>query len=434
MVEPTVEGFRKMLDVMARLRDQNEARATEASCQLVRLLEKYAPGEVDRRVKAGEMLDSLPISALADLLEKEMDKRNAFADRLVAMHGVSAEKVTQAETDIARYKDEVNRSEVKIGELERENQTLRIQLIANWQATEIQSHEENEASKEIDYDLMPAQPKRLSTADSIWLEKWKITGTFERDSACLRLIGETGLSRRPVLEKKLAEMFGIRSTGGSITGLIERMQEMGLLEIFRPWKEGSHRSIRGGHYPDLIRLTEKGMVIYQVMFQLVPMGCEYDILLPMHVTPEHTLLNLYAKDILCNAGYELVTIAPEILLPNARHYKPDLVVKDADGSILYIEVERDTRKSLRERKWQNAHAAGGGKIYVLCENRTCMATIRNEINCSMEDNTLYISNIPDLLAGKRGENDSIWMEVSKKNHILSGNHEDELSCESLPGS
>ncbi len=422
MVEPTVEGFRKMLDTMARLRDQNEARATDASRQLVRLLEKYAPGEVDRRVKAGEMLDSLPISALADLLEKELDKRNAFADRLVAMHGVSAEKAEKAETDVARYKDEVNRSEAKICELERENRTLRIQLIANQQATEIQSQKEEEASKEIDSDFMQAQPRMLSREDSIWLEKWKITGTFERDSACLKLIGETGLSRRPVIEKKLAEMFGIQSIGGSIAGLIERMQEMGLIQIFRPWKEGSHPSIRGGHYPDLIRLTQKGMFIYPVLFQATPMGCEYDILLPMHVTPEHTLLNLYAEDILRDAGYELVTIAPDILLPNAHRFKPDLVVRDSDGNILYVEVERDTRKSLREHKWQNAHSAGGGKIYVICENRTCMSTIRNEVEYTIVDYTLYISNIPDLLAGKRGENESVWMEVWKKNHTLPGNH------------
>ena len=136
------------------------------------------------------------------------------------------------------------------------------------------------------------------------------------------------------------------------------------------------------------------------LFSEAPKASEYDALLPVHQSPEHTLLNLYAKDILRDAGYALVSEAPDLPLPGGGLFKPDLVVRDTDNNVLYVEVERDTKKSLRNEKWQNAHDAGGGKIYVICENRITMAAIRNELNYALSDYTAYLSSIPDVQVGK----------------------------------
>jgi hypothetical protein len=69
---------------------------------------------------------------------------------------------------------------------------------------------------------------------------------------------------------------------------------------------------------------------------------------------------------------------------------------------------------MRTEKWRNASDAGAGRLYVICENRTSMATIRNEVSYSLTEFTLHLSSIPDVLAGKRAEDDSIWLEVKKK--------------------
>jgi hypothetical protein len=39
---------------------------------------------------------------------------------------------------------------------------------------------------------------------------------------------------------------------------------------------------------------------------------EYDLLLERHVSPEHTLLNLQAADVLREAGYQVNLTPPEI--------------------------------------------------------------------------------------------------------------------------
>jgi hypothetical protein len=50
---------------------------------------------------------------------------------------------------------------------------------------------------------------------------------------------------------------------------------------------------------------------------------------------------------------------------------------------------------------------------VICDNRTCMRAIRNEITNALLRYTpgdLYITNLADLRMGKRSDDGSIWLE------------------------
>jgi hypothetical protein len=80
-----------------------------------------------------------------------------------------------------------------------------------------------------------------------------------------------------------------------------------------------------------------------------------------------------------------------------------------------VEVERNTKKNIEQRqaKWRNFYNAGGGRPFVVCDNRSWMRNIRSEINYCLGKRTLVVSltNLADLQSGKRGDGDRIWLEV-----------------------
>ena len=149
-----------------------------------------------------------------------------------------------------------------------------------------------------------------------------------------------------------------------------------------------------------------------------PTANEDDRLQERHVSPEHALLNLQAADMLREAGYQVNLTPPEVHLPDGGLFKPDLVLIDEQGSLLFVEVERDTDKNLEQRqaKWRNFYQASGGKMFVVCDNRSCMRNIRSEINYCLGNmaGVVSLTNLADLQAGKRGEGDSVWLEARNR--------------------
>ena len=59
------------------------------------------------------------------------------------------------------------------------------------------------------------------------------------------------------------------------------------------------------------------------------------------------------------------------------------------------------------------HQGSGGRLLVVCDNRTCMCNILSEINYCLGNRLLVISltNLADLYAGKRSEEESVWFEA-----------------------
>jgi hypothetical protein len=248
------------------------------------------------------------------------------------------------------------------------------------------------------------------------MSKWRRADTFDRDSTILKMIGEKGHSRRPIIETHAAEILGIKKPGGSIQSLIARLVRLDLIDIYRPWK--SEGAGTGGRYPDLVRLIDKGNLAYWLLTGKRPKPNEFDALLKSHVTPEHTLLNLQAADVLCEAGYKVNLIPPDIRLPSGGLFKPDIVMVDEHGVTLFVEVERGANKDLEKRqaKWRNFYQASGGRIHVVCDNRTCMRNIRSEINYFLgkQQAAVFLTNLADLQAGKRGVGESVWLDIKRR--------------------
>lgn len=118
------------------------------------------------------------------------------------------------------------------------------------------------------------------------------------------------------------------------------------------------------------------------------------------------------------AGYQTTLTLPDMNLSDGGQFKPDLVLIDEQGAIHFVEVERDTDKNIEQRqaKWRNFYKASDGKLFVVCDNRSCMRNIRSEINYCLGNKPVVISltDLADLQAGKRGDSDSIWLEQRRK--------------------
>ena len=101
-----------------------------------------------------------------------------------------------------------------------------------------------------------------------------------------------------------------------------------------------------------------------------------------HVSPEHTLLNLQAADVFREAGYLVNLAPPEISLPDGGLFRPDLAISDDQGATHFVEVERDVDKNLEQRqaKWRNFYQASGGRMFVVCDNRSCMRVLTHIAN------------------------------------------------------
>jgi len=415
----TVENLRQLLHIQTELREQAETRGRKAQRVLVGLLETFAPDEVDQRLKSGRQLDSLPVEELEQLVRQHIGNQLNQAQALLK-DSQSAKTLQQNRDQLDKLRsqfetlrEENTRLAGQVASLETERNNLLNQVAALKSASPAFSEQSMnlEEVKSTDAEKVNDRPPEPD-----WMVAWRQAETFDRDSRILIMLGKTGLSRRPVIESQAAEMLGIKKAGGSLQALITRLTDLQLIETFRPWAADGAGT--GGRFPDLVRLAERGQMAYWLLTGENPSINEYDLLLERHVSPEHTLLNLQAADMLRDAGYQVNLTPPDVNLPGGGLFKPDLVLIDEQGTLLFVEVERDTDKNIEQRqaKWCNFYQASGGKMYVVCDNRSCMRNIRSEINYCLGNRSLVISltNLADFQAGKRGEGDSPWLEVKQK--------------------
>ena len=415
----TVDQLRQLLRVQAELREQAESRWRRAQRSLVTLLETFAPEEVDRRLKNGQPLDSLGVEDLVPLISQQVNDRLRKMQAVRKETGKSEElqslksKIKSDQDEIEKLKAENQGLNENIKELQKERDGLKNQLSAQQQALALHPQPSNPHPEE-QSQIQPHQNQNAPEPD--WMIDLRKADTFERDATFLRVLGDTGIARRPVIETKVAEIFGIKRPGGSIQALMARLTGMKLIELFRPWEVDGAGA--GGRFPDLVRLTDQGQLAYWLLTGNRPQLNEFEALIIRHVSPEHTYLNLQAADFLEHAGYRVDRNPPDIQLPDKGVFKPDMVLTDEHGATLFVEVERDAEKNLEQRqsKWRNFYQASGGHLYVVCENRNSMRNIRSEINYSLNGAPVSVSltNLADLQSGKRGNSKEVWLEVRQK--------------------
>lgn len=258
-----------------------------------------------------------------------------------------------------------------------------------------------------------------------WVESWRESKTFERSSLAIRVMGATGMALRPSILRAMAQRLALSADNSSLDDALLRLLEAdesgrpALVELIAGTPKQGASS--GGNYPDVLRLTAAGIIAYQCLTGQAARENDYDRLCPLHSSPEHTILNLQATEILTEAGYVIQGQAQAISLPNGGEFVPDLTaVEPASGALIFIEVERDVHKdpAVRKQKWLNLHAVSHGNLYIFCDNLSCQRKVQAEINQALGGLPFnsYLTNLHGLRAGKRSSVDGgIWLSVRKTN-------------------
>ena len=171
----------------------------------------------------------------------------------------------------------------------------------------------------------------------------------------------------------------------------------------------------------MLHLTRDGQVAYQVLTGKIPKVNEFDALIRHHSSPEHTILNIQAGEILVDEGYRIQGRAQSINLSNGETYIPDITAVDSKtGEVIFVEVERDVSKDQisRKTKWMKFYEASNRNLYVFCDNLNCQRAIQGEINLALSGLSYnsFLTNLHGLRNGKRaGKDDSIWFSQRRAN-------------------
>lgn len=320
---------------------------------------------------------------------------------------------------IEDHQQEEKRLRKVIQELQTENQQLSTHLHAIQQVQRQENIQEEPQGGPQPRD----QPEsgQVTEIEPDWIKEWRSGRTFAKESAALILMGETGKSLRPSLIELLAKKLNLSPGNSSLSETINRLIHFdtygGLVEVLHVFEQAGAST--GGNHPDVLRLTERGQLAYQVLTGKIPIENEYERLLRRHKSPEHTLLNIQAADVLEEiGGYRIAEQAPDIQLPDGSLFIPDLVATDPrTGEMLFVEVERDAGKDrgARLRKWKNVLNATNGNIYVICDNVGCERAIQTEINQALGDARFisHLTNINSLRKGKRAQDGGMWLSVRR---------------------
>ena len=270
------------------------------------------------------------------------------------------------------------------------------------------------------------QPQKTDTEESSgltpvpdWVKTWQSSKNFEKTSAAILVMGEMGIALRPSIIKQMANRLSLSAANKNLDEALNWLMspegnEVPILveQINGVVEQGSSS---GGNQPAVLHLTRDGQAAYQVLTGKIPKENEFDALIRHHSSPEHTILNIQAGEILVYEGYKIRGRAQTINLSNGETYIPDIIAVDPKtGEVIFVEVERDVSKDQisRKTKWMKFYEASNGNLYVFCDNLNCQRAIQGEINLALSglNYNSFLTNLHGLRNGKRATKDgSIWV-------------------------
>ena len=276
------------------------------------------------------------------------------------------------------------------------------------------------------------QPQKTDTEESSgltpvpdWVKTWQSSKNFEKTSAAILVMGEMGIALRPSIIKQMANRLSLSAANKNLDEALNWLMspegnEVPILveQINGVVEQGSSS---GGNQPAVLHLTRDGQAAYQVLTGKIPKENEFDALIRHHSSPEHTILNIQAGEILVYEGYKIRGRAQTINLSNGETYIPDIIAVDPKtGEVIFVEVERDVSKDQmsRKTKWMKFYEASNGNLYVFCDNLNCQRAIQGEINLALSglNYNSFLTNLHGLRNGKRaGKNGSIWFSQRRGN-------------------
>ena len=387
----SIDMLRQLLSIQNELNEGLQGRLQRVKNRLVELIYQYAPQEADQQARAGQPPEIQSDEALVERIQVLLERgKSLSSSRMVTP---PTEALQQVQSRLKQTEDQVRRLEQEKQQLVEQLDAFKNQLNAIQQVNG-QTNREEVLPKPV---VKPQQP-HSDTPD--WFTDWQNGRGYENEERLIRLIGSSGLARRPSLVALAQKSYQMGAS--SFHYSLDRLIERGMVQKAEPVEKTASVSI------DLLMLTELGRDAYQRNTGQATVDFEYAIF-AHHSSTEHALLILEAADVLNEENYQvMLKDVQNIGLENGSQVRPDLVARDQAGKIIFVEVERDAYKGApRIEKWRNLHTATRGDLYIICENYACLCQVRNEINQVLEGMT-YSRCLTDLrsLRGNPGRGSS----------------------------
>lgn len=351
--------------------------------------------------------------------------------RLRTLQGPASKKIEpDAVNDLKQRLKELNQ---KYSDLEREliaTQESKKNIQAEKAALEahlaaLRQIQKDEVAQDIQSPKSGTEESRDLKPVPDWVKTWQSTKNYEKTSAAIFLMGEIGIALRPSIIKQMAKRLSLSAANKNLDEALNWLMspegnEFPILveQISGVVEQGSSS---GGNQPAVLHLTRDGQAAYQVLTGNIPKDNEFDALIRHHSSPEHTILNIQAGEILVDEGYRIQGRAQAINLSNGETYIPDIIAVDPKtGEVIFVEVERDVSKDQvsRKTKWMKFYEASNGNLFVFCDNQNCQRAIQGEINLALNglNYNSFLTNLHGLRNGKRaGKDGTIWFSQRRGN-------------------
>jgi hypothetical protein len=399
----SMEMLRQLLAIQNGLNEGLQGRLQRIKNRLVELIYQYAPQEADQQARTGTPPETLSEEVLVERIQGLLERgNNTWRPQTTPFMPLSGQSVPERLKQLEGQVQDLEQDKQKLVE---ELEAARNQFAALQQA----SGQANQA------EPVPVPVITQHPTEQIpdWFGDWQNSRGYENEERVIRLLGQSGLARRPMLVALAQKVYQMGTS--SFHYSLDRLIERGMIEKASPVQKTVSISL------DLLLLTNLGHIAYRKVSGLAAAESEYAIF-AHHSSPEHALLILEAADVLSAENYQvLLKDAENIALVNGAQVRPDLVARDSEGKIIFVEVERDTYKGpARVDKWRNLHAATHGALYIICENYACLCQVRNETNQVLEGMSYsrFLTDLRSLrgnpgrgIAPKRNPRDgSLWIE------------------------
>ena len=376
---------------------QNAAEARQA---LISLGMELCGEPLDRLQKSGVDLAEMEPGALLRLIRENLPLRPALPAADAAGQLASANRrLGELQGQLEEQRQRAAEAGQRLAALEQQVSALEAAL-----------RRAQEEKARLLAAAAPPPPQAAASPESAhlaWLEQWRQSKSTERLEQIVLLLGESGISRYTEIEARLMETFQVSDS--RVYALVVDCEKDGLVtraEMTPPTR---------GRPSKIITLAERGRWLYQRLASRAPAEPDHTRLLRAHKSEAHLALVLRVADLFAALGYEVNRDPLRIEAAPGHFFEPDLLVR-RDGESCGIEVERgDGDKPSLERKWENASAAGGGRIYLVADKPGTLNRLQSGIiqwaTLGGRRVTLYKTHLEALRARRPGE--SPWLGVKE---------------------
>jgi len=338
-------------------------KVDEARQELFRVGYAICGERMDAFQKGERGLEDIPLSELADAIIESVHQQ-ADGRELQQAPGKTPEHWSR---ELETLRQQVDIEAKRANELEENNRWLQKKVAVMEQTLQSERLSKRRLQDELVQSQQPEPP--LDYQD--WFQKWQADRTFDQEKSILLLHGETGVARVSELQQVAGERLGM-SASSAYRHILSCVQQ-GVME-----KQSSVST--AGRPAELVILSARGRWAYNQMTGKAPVSGEYEDLLKAHKSDRQAALVLEAQALFRRLGYE-VEESTTIKIDVKRTFQPDLIAHK-DGLTYYLEIEtgeKVDRPSLI-RKWENAMAAGGGRIFLVAAKASVMTNLVSNIN------------------------------------------------------